>query len=170
DALVRRVARPVRRGLPADRRSLVHAEDVLLRARLHVDPRHASPTADRPAHVPLLEGADPADAHEPRGHSDPAAGLPEHPGARGDRELDPPRRLRAAAALRPASSARRAPRAAADRGLMVDFIEPALFAILTIALVAAGAALVLPNRFPASALLHALTVRNLVGTVVPLGP
>ena len=52
---------------------------------------------------------------------------------------------------------------------MVDFIEPALFAILTIAIVAAGAGVVLANRITTSALLMAFTFLNIAGMFVLLG-
>ena len=48
---------------------------------------------------------------------------------------------------------------------MVDFIEPALFAILTIAIVAAGAGVVLANRITTSALLMAFTFLILYGVM-----
>ena len=111
--------------VPAARRAVVHAEDVLLRPRLHVDPRDAAAAAHRPAHVAsagrsssrltlanlmitaILLLAFPHDARAGR-----------------DRELDPARRLRARAAVLPAPPACRAPRAASDgRGLVLDIVE-----------------------------------------------
>ena len=52
---------------------------------------------------------------------------------------------------------------------MLDFIEPALFAVLTIAIVAAGAGVVLANRITTSALLMAFTFLNIAGMFVLLG-
>ena len=52
---------------------------------------------------------------------------------------------------------------------MFDLIEPALFAILTIAIVAAGAGVVLANRITTSALLMAFTFLCNAGMFVLLG-
>jgi len=50
-----------------------------------------------------------------------------------------------------------------------DFVEPALFAILTFAIVGAGAGVVLANRITTSALLMAFTFLNVAGMFVLLG-
>jgi NADH:ubiquinone oxidoreductase subunit 6 (subunit J) len=52
---------------------------------------------------------------------------------------------------------------------MFDLVEPALFAILTIAIVAAGVGVVLANRITTSALLMAFTFLNVAGMFVLLG-
>ncbi|HUG06429.1 MAG: NADH-quinone oxidoreductase subunit J [Chloroflexota bacterium] len=52
---------------------------------------------------------------------------------------------------------------------MFDLIEPALFAILTIGSIAAGAGVVLANRITTSALLMAFTFLNVAGMFVLLG-
>ncbi|HKY51097.1 MAG TPA: NADH-quinone oxidoreductase subunit J [Candidatus Limnocylindria bacterium] len=52
---------------------------------------------------------------------------------------------------------------------MFDFIEPALFAILTIGIIGAGAGVVLANRITTSALLMAFTFLNVAGMFVLLG-
>jgi NADH:ubiquinone oxidoreductase subunit 6 (subunit J) len=50
-----------------------------------------------------------------------------------------------------------------------DFIEPAMFAILTIGIIGAGAGVVLANRITTSALLMAFTFLNVAGMFVLLG-
>jgi NADH:ubiquinone oxidoreductase subunit 6 (subunit J) len=50
-----------------------------------------------------------------------------------------------------------------------DFVEPAMFAILTIGIIAAGAGVVLANRITTSALLMAFTFLNVAGMFVLLG-
>ena len=52
---------------------------------------------------------------------------------------------------------------------MFDFIEPALFAILTIGIIGAGAGVVLANRITTSALLMAFAFLNVAGMFVLLG-
>jgi NADH:ubiquinone oxidoreductase subunit 6 (subunit J) len=52
---------------------------------------------------------------------------------------------------------------------MFDLIEPALFAILTIFIVGAGAGVVLANRITTSALLMAFTFLNVAGMFLLLG-
>jgi NADH:ubiquinone oxidoreductase subunit 6 (subunit J) len=52
---------------------------------------------------------------------------------------------------------------------MLGLIEPALFAILTIGIVAAGVGVVLANRITTSALLMAFTFLNIAGMFVLLG-
>ncbi|MEP6693679.1 MAG: NADH-quinone oxidoreductase subunit J [Chloroflexota bacterium] len=52
---------------------------------------------------------------------------------------------------------------------MFDVIEPALFAMLTIAIVAAGAGVVLANRITTSALLMAFTFLSVAGMFLLLG-
>ena len=52
---------------------------------------------------------------------------------------------------------------------MYDFIEPALFAALTIATIASGAGVVLANRITTSALLMAFTFLNVAGMFLLLG-
>jgi len=52
---------------------------------------------------------------------------------------------------------------------MFDFIEPAVFALLTIAIVAGGAGVVLANRITTSALLMAFTFLNVAAMFVLLG-
>ena len=52
---------------------------------------------------------------------------------------------------------------------MLDLIEPALFALLTIGIVAAGVGVVLANRITTSALLMAFTFLNVAGMFVLLG-
>jgi NADH:ubiquinone oxidoreductase subunit 6 (subunit J) len=50
-----------------------------------------------------------------------------------------------------------------------DFVEPAMFAILTIGIIGAGAGVVLANRITTSALLMAFTFLNVAGMFVLLG-
>jgi len=50
-----------------------------------------------------------------------------------------------------------------------DFIEPALFAVLTIATIASGVGVVLANRITTSALLMAFTFLNVAGMFLLLG-
>jgi NADH:ubiquinone oxidoreductase subunit 6 (subunit J) len=50
-----------------------------------------------------------------------------------------------------------------------DFIEPALFAVLTIAIIASGAGVVLANRITTSALLMAFTFLNVAAMFLLLG-
>lgn len=52
---------------------------------------------------------------------------------------------------------------------MFDLIEPALFAILTIGIVASGVGVVLANRITTSALLMAFSFLNIAGMFVLLG-
>lgn len=52
---------------------------------------------------------------------------------------------------------------------MYDFIEPALFAVLTIAIIASGAGVVLANRITTSALLMAFTFLNVAAMFLLLG-
>jgi NADH-quinone oxidoreductase subunit J len=52
---------------------------------------------------------------------------------------------------------------------MLGLIEPALFALLTIGIVAAGVGVVLANRITTSALLMAFTFLNIAGMFVLLG-
>jgi NADH:ubiquinone oxidoreductase subunit 6 (subunit J) len=52
---------------------------------------------------------------------------------------------------------------------MYDFIEPALFAFLTIATIASGAGVVLANRITTSALLMAFTFLNVAAMFLLLG-
>ena len=52
---------------------------------------------------------------------------------------------------------------------MYDFIEPALFAVLTIATIASGVGVVLANRITTSALLMAFTFLNVAGMFLLLG-
>ena len=52
---------------------------------------------------------------------------------------------------------------------MFDFVEPGLFAILTIGIIGAGAGVVLANRITTSALLMAFAFLNVAGMFVLLG-
>ena len=52
---------------------------------------------------------------------------------------------------------------------MFDLIEPALFAVLTIAIIASGAGVVLANRITTSALLMAFTFLNVAAMFLLLG-
>ena len=52
---------------------------------------------------------------------------------------------------------------------MFDFLEPALFAILTIGVVASGVGVVMANRITTSALLMAFSFLNIAGMFVLLG-
>ena len=52
---------------------------------------------------------------------------------------------------------------------MFDFLEAAVFALLTIGIIAAGAGVVLANRITTSALLMAFTFLNVAGMFVLLG-
>lgn len=52
---------------------------------------------------------------------------------------------------------------------MYDFIEPSLFAVLTIATIASGAGVVLANRITTSALLMAFTFLNVAAMFLLLG-
>jgi NADH:ubiquinone oxidoreductase subunit 6 (subunit J) len=52
---------------------------------------------------------------------------------------------------------------------MFSFLEPALFAILTIGIISAGAGVILANRITTSALLMAFTFLNVAGMFLLLG-
>src|SRR5256886_4511872 len=180
DAVARRLAGPGCRRAAASRGRLVHAQGLRADPRLHVDPRDVATPAHRSADELLLEGPHSGCAREHPRRGGPLARIPGHARARGDRELDPPDRIRRRTAAGPATAPGQLARARASLGaagargelkgaVTFDFVEPIVFAVLSIGVIGAGAAVVLINRITAAALLMALTFLCMAGMFVLLG-